>query len=271
MRPEDMELTRIGDVMLETYCAGSGDPVLFVHGGMGDECAAVVDEPALAEHYRLIHFHRRGWGKSERGEVELTVEQQAADCRAVLKHFGVERAHCVGQSSGGAIVLQLALDTPEAVRSLTVLEPGLPQFFDSPEFKALATRVAPLYESGDRAGAIDTFFSTICGEGYRAAFDRTLPSGHFERWVGDADTLFREETAQFIDWTFTRAEAARVTQPVLNMVAANTWVPFRELNETVKTWIPHAENHELPDATHAMLQTNPRGAAERIARFISSH
>ena len=115
MRPEDMELTRIGDVTLETYCAGSGDPVLFVHGAMADECAAILDEPALADHYRLIHFHRRGWGKSERGQESLTAESQAADCEAVLRHFGVESAHCVGQSSGGVIALQLALQAAERI------------------------------------------------------------------------------------------------------------------------------------------------------------
>ena len=72
-------------------------------------------------------------------------------------------------------------------------------------------------------------------------------------------------------WNFTREDAARITQPVLNLTGANTTAYFREAHETVRTWLPHAESHELPDATHAMLQTNPEGAATRLASFFSSH
>jgi hypothetical protein len=36
-------------------------------------------------------------------------------------------------------------------------------------------------------------------------------------------------------------------------------------------WLSHAENFVLANSTHAMLQTNPKGAAERLASFMSAH
>ena len=51
--------------------------------------------------------------------------RKAADCKAVMHHLGVARAHLVGQSYGGVILLQLALDTPDAVHTLSLLEPAL--------------------------------------------------------------------------------------------------------------------------------------------------
>src|SRR5690242_6686651 len=106
MTLQAMERTQINGVALEVRARGSGEPVVFVHGAMGDECVAVLSEPLLANHYRLIDYHRRGWGNSERLAAPLSIEQQAADCRAVMQHFGVERAHLVGQSYGGVILLQ---------------------------------------------------------------------------------------------------------------------------------------------------------------------
>src|SRR3989304_1701633 len=133
MTGEAMQLADINGAQLEIRERGSGEPVVFVHGGMGDECAAVVKEPALANRYRPIDYHRRGWGNSSRAEGPVSIAQQVADCRAVIEHLGVQRAHFVGQSYGGVIVLQLALDAPEAVHSLAVLEPGLPSvLFNSP-------------------------------------------------------------------------------------------------------------------------------------------
>lgn len=268
----EMQLTEVNGVELEIWDSGSGEPVVFVHGGMGDECFAVLAEPVLTNRYRLIHYHRRGWGNSERLEAPLTLAQQAADCRAVMHHLGLERAHLVGQSYGGVILLQKALNAPDAVHTLALLEPGLPSIlFTSPAVGEVMAKVTSLYESGDKAGAIDTFGQEVAGTDYRAVFDQTLPPGYFDRWMADADTLFQYDMPAVQSWTFTRKDAARISQRVLNMRGANTTSYFREVYETVESWLPHAENFVLPNATHAMLQTNPKGAAERLASFFSSH
>ena len=72
-------------------------------------------------------------------------------------------------------------------------------------------------------------------------------------------------------WSFTDKDAARITQPVLNLRGAHTVSHMREVHDTVRTWLPQAENDVLPDATHAMTQTNPKGAAELLVRFLSKH
>ncbi len=267
-----MQLTEINGVKLEILDRGSGEPVVFVHGGMGDECAAVLAEPALANQFRLIHYHRRGWGNSERLEASISIAQQAADCQAVMQHLGVERAHLVGQSYGGVILLQVALDAPDAVHTLALLEPALPSvLFNSPAFDAAITKIASMYESGDKAGAMDAFGQEVCGADYRAVFDQTIPPGYFERWVADADTALQYDVAAMQPWTFTHEDASRISQPVLNMTGANAKPYFGEIHETVRTWLPHAENFVLPNASHCMLQTNPKVAAERLASFFLSH
>jgi pimeloyl-ACP methyl ester carboxylesterase len=265
-----MELTEINGVELELWDRGSGEPVVFVHGAMGDECAAVLVEPALANQFRLIHYHRRGYGNSEAPKAPVSISQQTADCRAVMQHLGVERAHCVGQSYGAVILLQTALDFPDAVYSLALLEPPLPSvLYKSPRFSKMAEEAAALYRSGDKAAAMDTFGREVAGDDYRALFDRTLAPGYFERWVAEADTLFQCDIPALGSWQFTREDAVGITQPVLNVVGANTRSYFREVHETLQTWLPHAENFELPDATHAMLQMNPKGAAQRLVSFFS--
>ncbi len=268
-----MVLTQINGADLDVRDRGSGEPVVFVHGGMGDECAAVVKEPALTNHYRVIDYHRRGWGNSSCPEVPVSMQQQTADCRAILRHLGIERAHFVGQSSGGNIILQLALDAPDAVHSLALLEPALPSALsNSPEIGAMFEKIGTLYESGDKAGAVEVFAKEVGGPDFAAAlaaFDKTLPPGHFERWVAAADTLVQSEFQA--EWSFTSDDAARIKQPVLNLVGVGTRPYFREVYETVRTWLPQAENFELPDANHAMLQMNPKGAAERLAGFLARH
>jgi len=267
-----MQLTEINGVELEILDTGSGEPVIFVHGSMGDESFAVLAEPALTNRYRLIHYHRRGWGNSERPEAPVSISQQAADCKGVLQHLGVKQAHLVGQSYGGTILLQFALDAPDFVYSLALLEPGLPSvLFNSPEFGAAAGKAVSLYESGNKAGAIDGFGQEVAGADYRADFDRTLPSGYFERWVANADTLFQSDVPALQAWMFTPEDATHITTPVINMSGADTRPYFREIYATIQTWLPHAENFIVPNATHCMLQMNSKAVAERLASFFSKH
>lgn len=267
-----MQLAKIDGMELEILDTGSGEPVMFVHGGMGDECFAVLAEPVLANNYRLICHHRRGWGKSAINPAPVSISQQAADCKAVLKHLGIERAHVVGQSSGGVIVLQFALDFPDYVHSLALLEPPLPSVLPQfPEFGAELAKAASLYASDDKAGTIDAFAQAVAGVDYRAAFDQTMPPGYFERWVEDADTQFQVDMPALQAWTFTPEDAAHITQPVLNMSGADSVPYLREVYAILQKWLPHTENFIVPDATHAMLQTNPKAVAGRLASFFSGH
>jgi pimeloyl-ACP methyl ester carboxylesterase len=89
--------------------------------------------------------------------------------------------------------------------------------------------------------------------------------------VADSDTIFKSDLPALQSWPFTREDAGRIRQPVLNLCGANTKPYFRQIHETIRAWLPHAENSELPNATHAMLQTNPKGAAERLVSFFSRH
>jgi hypothetical protein len=88
---------------LEVRDRGEGEPVVFIHGSMPDECAAVVKEPALVKRFRVIDYHRRGWGSSSRAVGPVSIGQGVEDCRGILRQLRVERAHFAGQSSGGAV------------------------------------------------------------------------------------------------------------------------------------------------------------------------
>ncbi|MCB0187969.1 MAG: alpha/beta hydrolase, partial [Caldilineaceae bacterium] len=159
------EQVTINGAQLTVRERGAGEPVLFVHGLMGDECAAVVQEPVLIEQYRVIDYHRRGWGESEKLEAAISITQQAADAVAVLHHFGIPRAHLVGLSYGGVILLQAAVDYPSVVHSLALLEPALPAvLLTAPDFGAVAVEAGTLYGAGDKAGAIEVFGQAVIGE-----------------------------------------------------------------------------------------------------------
>jgi aminoacrylate hydrolase len=100
--------------------AGSGPPVLLVPGlgGRADFWNPVV--PALAERFTVVLHDHRGTGRSSIERIDYSIAQMSADVLALLDHLGLERAHLVGHSTGGAIGQTLAIERPERLDRLVL-------------------------------------------------------------------------------------------------------------------------------------------------------
>jgi 3-oxoadipate enol-lactonase len=98
----------------------SGPPVLMIQGLAADKTAWTLQRLALASKYRTIALDNRGAGRSDKPYGDYSLEQMAQDAMTVLDHAGVETAHVMGASMGGAITEIIGVRHAERVRSLTL-------------------------------------------------------------------------------------------------------------------------------------------------------
>src|SRR5512142_357855 len=103
---------------IEAEVEGAGDPILFVHadfvdGGMWAQAMAL-----LAPKYRVAAYDKRGYGRSDPATGPICRRRELA---AVLESLGLGPCHLVGCSNGGQAALDLALERPGLVRSLTLV------------------------------------------------------------------------------------------------------------------------------------------------------
>ena len=115
-----MPIARSGDADIAYEITGEGKPLLLIMGFLSDSRMWMLQTPAFAPHYKVITFDNRGVGQSSVPPGPYTMEQMAGDALAVLDHAGIERAHVLGVSMGGAIAQHVALKAPERIRSLTL-------------------------------------------------------------------------------------------------------------------------------------------------------
>ncbi|GGN36319.1 alpha/beta fold hydrolase [Streptomyces fuscichromogenes] len=107
---------------------GDGPPVLLLHGG-GPGASGVANYSRniaeLAKEYRVIVPDLPGYGRSSKGVDGSDPFGFLADhIRGVLDRLGLDKAHLVGNSYGGACALRLALDTPDRVDRMVLMGPG---------------------------------------------------------------------------------------------------------------------------------------------------
>ena len=122
---------RLTQHILEDASRDAGEPVVFVHGNVS--CSAFWQDAMLAlpERYRPIAVDLRGFGGTDPLPVDATrgLRDYADDLMALLEALHMERAHFVGWSMGGGVVLQHMRDRPAMVRSLTLVNPVSPYGF----------------------------------------------------------------------------------------------------------------------------------------------
>jgi 3-oxoadipate enol-lactonase len=117
---EYLKTAKIGKYDIQYLDVGEGIPVVLIHGLAGDYSAWSSQIQILKEHYRVIAFDNRGAGKSTQIDEPISTEDLAKDTLGLMDYLGVQSAHIVGRSMGGAVAQHMALMSPERAKSLVL-------------------------------------------------------------------------------------------------------------------------------------------------------
>jgi aminoacrylate hydrolase len=247
-------LQRDGACLYFETAGESGPPVLFIQGcGVaGEGWRPQVD--ALARDHRVAIFDNRGIGKSTlAGEVSIAA--MVDDARALLDELGWPSAHVVGHSMGGVVAQQLALDTPERVRSLSLLC----TFFrgrDGARLTPWMLWVSLRMYIGPRAARRRAFLELVMPSAVLETSDRDAMAAHFGR-------LFGRDLADqpSINMKQVRALGAHDASEKLGALSS---IPTLVVSATEDRVAPRTQGLALADAIGGALYVEIQNAAHGV-------
>jgi haloacetate dehalogenase len=123
----DLHRVETGDATVRARIGGSGAPLLLLHGNPQTHLMWHGIAPRLAERFTVVAPDLRGYGESSKPETTPDHEPyskraMARDQVALMRHFGFERFAVAGHDRGGRVAYRLALDHPERIEKLAVLD-----------------------------------------------------------------------------------------------------------------------------------------------------
>jgi pimeloyl-ACP methyl ester carboxylesterase len=272
--------THVNDTHVAYVEQGTGDPVVFVHGSLGDYRSWGLQLAPFAERYQVVAYSRRyHWPNAEPGDGALyAAAQHAADLGTLIETLGLAPAHVVGSSYGAMTALTLAVQRPDAVRSLVLGEPPLlPWLTGRPGGPALLNTfmttafepAAHAFERGDAEAGVQLFIDGVLGAG---AFDR-LPSTVRSAMLENAASM-RAETTTPPERYFSAVspeDVRRLRMPVFLVQGQLSPAMFGLITEELARCLPDAERVTIPAASHSIHSMNPQMYNEMVLAFLANH
>lgn len=256
-----------------------GRPVLIIHGAWGGPSSTLWTGPRLGwsvptDGLRLIWYDRRCAGWSEYTDSDFTLSDLARDAVDRLDYLRIERAAVIATSAAGPIGLRLALDAPERVSALALLNTGAALMHPDPPVARSAGVLDRLATVRERLAMLDL----AQREGVRAAVLayesewRTPPQAGFEQEEPALAAARRHRAASLMRLPQTelirlaagalrnmRAQRGLDLTPELSRITAPTLVAHGDADTTIPIEFGRQLAAQIPAATFAVLPGQGHG------------
>lgn len=251
------------DLYYET--AGEGQPIVFIHG-LGSSTRDWEEQlPFFSRQYRTVAVDLRGHGQSQKPVGPYTMSIFARDVAELVKSLGLAPVHVVGISLGGMVAFQLALDFPELMRSLVIVNSGpevvVRTFKDRWQvFTRFAiTRLLGMRKMGEVLSK--RIFPKEEQAGIRQIF--------VERWAENDQKAYLDALRAIVGWSVSD-HLYKITTPTLVVAADHDYTPV-SVKQAFIPKMPQAELIVIEDSRHATPVDQPARFNEIVASFLSKH
>jgi 3-oxoadipate enol-lactonase len=251
--------------------AGTGDAVVLLHGLAVDSRYWQAQFDALSQHYQVVRYDLRGFGKSALPTTEPYTH--ADDLKALLDYLGIERAHLIGNSFGGVNAINFALAYPEATRSLILVDnevqgaEGLPPA-TAEENDAWAAVFAAL-EKGDKRAASEAavdlhpyFIVAKTMPAVRSQLINLFTDYSWWHFQGNQDPVRIPEIPA-------AKRLGEIKAPTLVIIGERDNQDIQVLVDMTVKGIPGAQKVIMPGLDHVPFLEDPAGFNQIVLEFLA--
>ncbi len=225
---------------------GKGDPVLLLHGGLGNADHFAFQLPALVDKFQVIAIDSRGQGRSSnRSKATITYDLMATDVIAVMDKLKIDKASVVGWSDGGEVALKLGIAFPDRVDHLFVFGANYNSDGSKP-----------------RGSASETFttYALKC----RRDYERMSKTGvSFQQMVDSLLPLWRNPTG------ITKDQLRAIKAPVMMADGDHDEVIILDQIEEMAKLIPNGQLKVFENASHFALWQAPADFNKAVVDFLT--
>lgn len=258
---------------------GSGEPVVFVHGSIGDYRTWSNQFEPFSARYKVIAYSRRyHYPNPWVGDgTDYTTRRHADDLSAFIEAIDLGPVHLIGQSTGATIATLCASSTPELIHTLTVNEPDIiPWLLEmdggQEQFDELVARVdmpsSKAMAEGNFELCMKTFVDGVVGTGTFDSLSSEMRAVILDN-VPELKAEFLSAASYYSP--FTEQDAKRIAVPTLLVEGEASLPLYLRISARLGQVLPNARRVTIPGAPHAAHTIAPDAFNHAVLAFLSRH
>ena len=256
----------INEAKIYYEIAGSGTPLILVHGFSLDRRMWDDQFAFLATDYRVIRYDVRGFGNSTDAPVQPY--SYLDDLMVLMDHIGIEAAHLVGLSMGGAIVVDFAVEHPERVLSLVPVDAPLGGVEWLTNFGTRMGITARLANQVGMDSALDLWLGdellepAMNNPACAPALEEIIRDYTGWHWTSGAKSMSRDtQTSELLN---------TIVSPTLVIVGEHDLIDFHAMGDVMAEGIAGARKVVIPNVGHMSNMEDPTAFNELLHKFLST-
>jgi non-heme chloroperoxidase len=260
----------VNQTTLHYFECGKGEPLVFVHGGLGDLHTFQRQLQTFATSFRIIAYSRRfSPPNAPPRETDVNpLSNHVADLRALITQLKATPAHLVGNSYGAYVALALAVAHPELVRSLVLGEPPVWPLLP-PKPVGEGSQPSPILRAFERSleDGVRAFMDGICGKG---CFDK-LPQARrtelIEKQGSELRSQFMTEPSAYMP-PLDCGNLGKLARPTLLLTGERSPEVFLLITGELERCLEGESKVMVPEAGHGIHGDNAAFYNEAVLRFL---
>jgi pimeloyl-ACP methyl ester carboxylesterase len=243
--------------------AGSGHPLVLIHGFTLDTRMWDDQFEVFAQRYQVLRYDLRGFGKS--AVPTDTPYTHPDDLHALMTHLGIEHAYIVGLSLGGAVAVDFAVTYPHATAALIPVDAALLGGYEWVEGRPSSAVIAQAQQAGLQAAK--TFW--LQHPLFAPAHEQPAVAARLAAMVEDYSGwhLVNKDPGRVLEPP-TIQRLATIRAPTLVIVGERDVLDFHRVADIMVERIPGAKKVVMPGVGHMANMEAPERFDEIVLGFL---
>ena len=269
-----MPKIKVNDIEMYYEVHGEGTPVVIINGYGGtsegwESVSPLISD--LSKHYKVIIQDNRGVGRSTISETPVTLKLMASDNVSLLDKLGVDAAYFIGNSMGGTIAQEIALNYPKRVLGLVLsaTSPG-GECFDLDGQREKISMLTWMFNPPEDL-TTDEMMKIFVDASWSPEFhkeNKERLNSYIPKYPAPPSTLKRYYEASIVHYTCDRLDSIAVNTLVLH--GGQDKLIFPDSAYYLSDKIPNSELFLIEDARHGVLEEKWDLVYAKLKEFINS-